>query len=106
MNGDDFMNMQALMKQAQAMQKDINNIKNELDNSIFEGSSSLVKVSVKGNKEIVKVSILDDAKELMGDDISMLEDMIGVALNDAFSKIDKKTEEKMGKYSKMMPGLM
>ena len=31
------MNMQALMKQAQAMQKEITGIKNEIDNTIFEG---------------------------------------------------------------------
>ena len=100
------MNMQALMKQAQAMQRDINNIKNELDNTVFEGKSSLVTVSVKGSKEIVEVKISSDAKDLIADDISMLEDMIVLALNDAFSKVDKKTEEKMGKYSSMMPGLM
>ena len=51
------MNMQALMKQAQAMQKDITNIKNEIDSSVFEGRSSLVTVSVKGTKEIVSVKI-------------------------------------------------
>ena len=100
------MNMQALMKQAQAMQRDINNIKNELDNTVFEGKSSLVTVSVKGSKEIVEVKISSDAKDLIADDISMLEDMIVLALNDAFIKIDKMTEEKMGKYSSMMPGLM
>lgn len=100
------MNMQALMKQAQAMQKDINNIKNEIDNSVFEGSSSLVKVSVKGTKEVVKISINEDAKDLISDDISMLEDMIVLALNDAFNKVDKATEQKMGKYSSMIPGMM
>lgn len=100
------MNMQALMKQAQSMQKDITNIKNEIDNSVFKGESSLVNVEVKGNKEIVSVSIASDAKELIVDDISMLEDMIVLAINDAFSKVDKTTEEKMGKYSNMMPGLM
>lgn len=99
------MNMQALMKQAQAMQRDITNAKNEIDNSVFEGKSSLVTVSVKGSKEIVDVSILEDAKNLIADDMSMLEDMIVLAINDAFSKVDKATEEKMGKYSNMMPGL-
>ena len=99
------MNMQALMKQAQAMQRDITNAKNEIDNSVFEGKSSLVTVSVKGSKEIVDVSILGDAKDLIADDMSMLEDMIVLAINDAFSKVDKATEEKMGKYSNMMPGL-
>lgn len=100
------MNMQALMKQAQAMQRDITNIKNEIDSSVFEGKSSLVSVQVKGTKEIVKVSIDEGAKDLVVDDLSMLEDMIVLALNDAFSKVDKTTEEKMGKYSSMMPGLM
>ena len=88
------MNMQALMKQAQAMQRDITNIKNEIDSSVFEGKSSLVSVQVKGTKEIVKVSIDEGAKDLVVDDLSMLEDMIVLALNDAFSKVDKVTEEK------------
>ena len=100
------MNMQALMKQAQAMQKDMANIKNELDNSVFEGKSSLVSVKVKGNKEIVEVSIAEEAKNLVAEDVSMLEDMIVLAINDAFSKVDKETEAKMGKYSNMMSGLM
>ena len=85
------MNMQALMKQAQAMQKDITNIKNEIDSATFEGRSSLVTVSVKGTKEVVSIKIDDTAKEL---------------IYDAFSKVDKKMSEKMGKYSSMMPGLM
>lgn len=100
------MNMQALMKQAQAMQRDITKIKNEIDSSVFEGKSSLVSVQVKGTKEIIKVSIDEGAKDLVVDDLSMLEDMVVLALNDAFSKVDKVTEEKMGKYSSMMPGLM
>ena len=100
------MNMQALMKQAQNMQKEINGIKNELDNTEFEGKSSLVTVVVMGDKSIKSVKISDDAKELVNEDLSMLEDMILVALNDAFTKIDKTTEEKMGKYSNMMQGLM
>ena len=100
------MNMQALMKQAQAMQKEITGIKNEIDNSVFEGSSSLVSVKVKGTKEVVEIKFLDGAKDLASDDISMLEDMIVLALNDAFNKVDKTTEQKMGKYSSMMNGLM
>ena len=100
------MNMQALMKQAQAMQKEITGIKGEIDNSVFEGKSSLVSAKVKGTKEIVEIKFLDGAKDLANEDISMLEDMIDLALNDAFSKVDKTTEEKMGKYSSMMNGLM
>ena len=98
------MNMQALMKQAQAMQRDMMNIKSELDNSTFEGSSSAVKVVVNGKKEIISVKISGD-KELV-DDLSILEDMIMLAVNDAMKKVDAETEKKMGKYSNMMPGLM
>ena len=99
------MNMQALMKQAQAMQKEITNVKKEIDNSEFEGSSSLVNVVVNGKKEVLSVKISSDAFDLR-DDISMLEDMIVLALNNAFDKVDKTTNEKMGKYSNMMSGLM
>lgn len=97
--------MQALMKQAQAMQKEITNIKKEIDNSEFEGSSSLVNVVVNGKKEVLSVKISSDAFDLK-DDISMLEDMVVLALNNAFDKVDRTTNEKMGKYSNMMSGLM
>ena len=43
----------------------------------------------------------------IGDNVNdkeMIEDMLVVALNDAFKQIDKVTEQKMGKYSSMMPG--
>lgn len=100
------MNMQALMKQAQAMQKEITSLKNELDNKIFEGKSSLVTVRVKGTKELIEIKFEDSVRELINDDLSMLEDMVVVALNDAFKKVDQETEQKMGKYSNMMNGLL
>ena len=96
------MNLQAMMKQAQKMQKDMMNSKNEIDNMTFEGKSSLVTVEMKGTKEITKVTI---SKDVEPDEIEMLEDMILVAVNDASKQVDKMTEEKMGKYTKGMPGL-
>ena len=51
------MNIQAMMKQAQAMQKDMMKIKDEVDNTEFTAESSLVKVTVKGTKEVIKVEI-------------------------------------------------
>lgn len=97
------MNIQALMKQAQQMQKDILKAKAEIDAMIFEGESALVKVYVYGNKTVQKVEFLD--QEEAKNDLEMLSDMLVVAFNDAFSKIDKVTEQKMGKYSNSMPGL-
>ena len=95
------MNIQALMKQAQTLQKDMMKAKEEIDNMTFIGESSFVKVEVKGTKEVVKVTINED---ISNDDKEMIEDMIVVALNQAFSEVDKTTEQKMGKFSNMMPG--
>ena len=44
------MNIQAMMKQAQKIQKDMMSAKNEIDNKIYEGKSSFVTVKVKRNK--------------------------------------------------------
>ena len=97
------MNIQAMMKQAQKLQKDMLNEKKQIDEKIFEGKSSFVTVKVKGTKEGVEVKI--DAENLEKDDIEMLQDMILVAINDANHQIDEETERKMGKYTQGMPGL-
>ena len=97
------MNIQAMMKQAQKMQKDMMNAKKEIDETIFEGKSSLNTVEMKGTTEITKVKIA--AESIESDEIEMLEDMILVAVNEAGKKVDAATEQKMGKYTKGMPGL-
>lgn len=97
------MNMQAMLKQAQALQKDMLKVKDEIDKTEFVGESSLVKVTLKGTKEVVKIEIQGD-DTLEKDDIEMLQDMIVIAMNDAMKKIDKTTESKMGKFGNI-PGL-
>jgi hypothetical protein len=97
------MNIQAMMKQAQALQKNMMKEKEEIDNTIFEGKSSFVIAKVSGDKKIKSIKI--DQKTIEDDEIEVLEDMIVVAINNAMTEIDKKTEEKMGKYTKGMPGL-
>ena len=97
------MNMQAMMKQAQALQRDMLKAKEEVDKSEFVGESSLVKVTMKGTKEITKVEI--DADELSKEDIEMLQDMILLAVNNANKQVDELTESKMGKFGNSMPGL-
>lgn len=97
------MNIQAMMKQAQKLQKDMMSAKDEINAMEFTGESSLVKVTVKGTKEVVKVEI-DKSNSLASDDLEMLEDMILVAINEANKKVDKTTEEKMGKFGNI-PGL-
>lgn len=97
------MNMQAMLKQAQKMQNDMMKEKAVIDETIYEGKSSLVSVKMKGTKELVEVKI--DADSLEKEDIEMLEDMIVVAINEANKRIDKDTEQKMGKYTQGMTGL-
>ena len=98
------MNMQALMRQAQNLQKDMLKTKEEIDKMEFTGISSNVTVIVNGKKEILSVKIKAE-EDFDKEDMEMLEDMIQVAVNEALKKVDKETEKKMGKYSNMMPGL-
>ena len=97
------MNMQAMMKQAQKLQKDMMETQKKIDAMTFEGKSSLVTVVLNGKKELLSVNI--DAESLDKEDIEMLQDMIIVAINDAMKQVDKVVEEKMGAYTKGMPGL-
>ena len=97
------MNIQAMMKQAQALQKDMLKAKKEIDEKEFVGESSLVKITLLGTKEVKSVKI-DSSSELDKEDIEMLEDMIMVAFNDATKKRDAETEKKMGKFANI-PGL-
>lgn len=97
------MNMQAMLKQAQNLQKDMMKAQEEINNMDFTGENGLVKITMKGTKKVTNVEI--KAEELDKDDVEMLSDMILVAVNEAISSIEKVTEEKMGKYTKGIPGL-
>lgn len=96
------MNMQAMLKQAQALQKDMMKVKEEVDNSEFVGESSFVKVTMKGTKEVTNVEI--NAESLDADDIEALQDMVMVAFNQANKQVDETMEKKMGKFGNI-PGL-
>lgn len=99
------MNIQNLMREAQKMQKNLEKTQEELKGTIYEGKSSLVSVTVNGNKDVISVKInLDENFEK--EDIEMLEDMIAVAFQDAFKKVDADKEKKFGKYGQGLTGLM
>ena len=93
------MNYQALMRQAQNLQKDMLKTKDEIDNMIFEETTELVSVKVNGKKEVLSVKI--NSSNIESDEIEIIEDMFLLAVNNAFKKVDKVTEEKMGKFSSM-----
>ncbi|MGN1337606.1 MAG: YbaB/EbfC family nucleoid-associated protein [Candidatus Coprovivens sp.] len=98
------MNMQALMQQAQKMQRDITKKKDELNKKEFVGSSELVEVKFTGDKKLVSVNIKID--DLSNDDKEIIEDMFTIAVNDAMNKIDKETESMLGAYGNQLNGLL
>ena len=97
------MNIQAMMKQAQQLQKNMVEEKEKIDEMEFEGKSSFVTVVVNGTKKVKKITI--DNESLDKDEIEILEDIIQVAMNEALDKVDKETEKRLGKYTQGMPGL-
>lgn len=97
------MNMQAIMRQAQNLQKEMMKTKEKIDNTEFEGTSSFVTVKINGKKEVLDINI--DVESLDKEEVEMLQDMLLVALNQANKKVDEYTEQKMSKYGNMMPGL-
>lgn len=98
------MNMQALMRQAQNLQKDMMKAKDEIEKREFVGESSLVKITMMGTRKVTKVEINKD-NELSSEDLELLEDMILLAVNNANKQIDDFTAQKMGKFGNSMPGL-
>ena len=100
------MNIQNLMREAQKMQKDLQKTQKELESTEYEGSSSLVKIVLNGNKEMKSITIDSNVEINDSDDLEMLEDMIIVAFNDASSKVDSDKEKKLGKYGNGLSGLM
>lgn len=89
------MNIQALMKQAQSMQKKMLDSKKKIEEMIFEGGSELVNVKINGKREVISVKIKENTS-LSEDDLEILEDMITIAMNDALKKVDEEINEKLG----------
>lgn len=99
------MNMQRILQEAQKMQAQIQKEQKELEETIFEGNSSIVSVKMNGKYQIVEVNVnLDEAID--ASDKEVLEDMILVAVNDATKKIAQDKEKKMGKFGQGLAGLM
>ena len=83
-----------IMKQAQAMQENLQKAQAELANMEVSGESGggLVKVVMTGRHEVRRISI-DDS--LLADDKDMLEDLVAAAVNDAVHKVESTTQERM-----------
>lgn len=99
------MNMNALMQQAQKMQRDMEKKQQEIKSTEYVGESQLVEVILFGDKTLksIKFKNLDSFDK---DDVEILEDMIKIAHADAIKKIEKDVEAKMGPYAKQLGGLI
>ena len=98
-------NMSKLLKQAQEMQQQIEEVQGQLSDMIVEAESGggMVSVKVNGKQEVLEVNI--DPKA-MAEDREMLEDLIISALNKALSKAQTDSQEKMNSVAGgMMSGL-
>lgn len=91
--------MQAMMQQAQKLQRDMLKAKKEIDEKTYVSTQSFVTIESKGTKKISKIKINQDS--LDKDDIEILQDLILVAVNENIKAIDKDTELKMGKFGGM-----
>lgn len=89
-------NMQQIMKQAQAMQRKLQQAQEQLAEEEVTGTAAggMVEVTLKGNKTPVAVTI--DPEAVDPDDVEMLEDMVLVALNDAMAQADELSNELLG----------
>ena len=98
-------NMSKLLKQAQEMQQQIEEVQGQLSDMIVEAESGggMVTVKVNGKQEVLEVNIDPEA---MAEDREMLEDLIISALNKAISKAQTDSQEKMNSVAGgMMSGL-
>ena len=98
-------NMNNLMKQAQKMQRQMQETTKELEEKEITASAGggAVSVTVSGKKEVTKVKI--DPEAVDTDDIEMLEDMIMAATNEALRQIDELSQASMAKITGGLGGL-
>jgi len=94
--------MNALMQQAQKMQKELERAQKKLEETLFEVESAggAIKISLYGSRKIEKIEIDKDAID--PEDKEMLEDMLKIAMNEAMEKID---DEQAKIQSKMTNGM-
>lgn len=97
------MNIQAMMAQARKLQKDIEKSTTEIENSVFTYENENILIESNGKYKITKINIKNDT---ILEDKEMLEDILLVAFNDISSQISKKKEDKLGKYTAGLGGIL
>lgn len=96
--------MNNLMKQAQRMQRQMEEKQAELETKEYSATSGggAVTATVNGKKELLKLEISKDAVD--PDDIEMLQDLIMAAVNEAIRAQADDEKEQLGKITGGMGG--
>lgn len=97
-------NMNNLMKQAQRMQRQMEESQKELETKEFtaKAGGGAVEACVNGKKELLSVKIDPDAVD--PEDVEMLQDMIVAAVNEAMKQADDASNSAMSKLTGGMGG--
>ena len=98
-------NMSNLMKQAQRMQRQMEEAQKELEEKevTAPAGGGAVEVTVSGKHEVTKIKLSEEVVD--PDDIEMLDDLIMAATNEAFRKLDEESQSSMAKITGGMGGL-
>jgi DNA-binding YbaB/EbfC family protein len=91
-------NMNQLMKQAQKMQKKMEEAQAQLEEKTLEvtAGGGVVKVVITGKKEIAELTI--DPAAVDPEDVEMLQDLLISAINEALRQADEMVQKEMGKF--------
>ena len=98
-------NMNNLMKQAQRMQRQVEETTKELEEKEYSASAGggAVPVTVSGKKEVLSVKLAEEVVD--PDDIEMLQDLIVAATNEALRKMEEESQAAMSKLTGGLGGL-
>jgi DNA-binding YbaB/EbfC family protein len=99
-------NMANLMKQAQKMQKQMEEQTKEMEAKEFTvtAGGQAVEVTISGKREIIKIKLAEEVVD--PDDVEMLEDLITAAVNEAIRKVDEESGAAMNKLTGGLGGGM
>lgn len=99
-------NMANLMKQAQKMQRQMEEQAKELETKEFTATAGggAVKVTVSGKREVLSVELQEEVVD--PEDIEMLQDLVVAAVNEALRQVDEANSSVMSKLTGGLGGGM
>ncbi|HDS02795.1 MAG TPA: YbaB/EbfC family nucleoid-associated protein [Firmicutes bacterium] len=99
-------NMKQMMKQAQKIQQQMMEEQKKLESETMDAQSGggMVKVTVNGRKELVRLDIADEVID--PEDKEMLQDLIIAAINEANTKMDEHIQSRMEEIAGPFAGLV